>query len=88
MTRLICLVTRLWPSVRALVTPSARKASISGHHLSIVPGNRVDSGMFAVAHTVNKRVRRCAVSYRLERVGQCAARIWRSSSWQAQAAPT
>jgi len=31
-------MTRLWPSVRAWVTPSSRKASISGHHLSIVPG--------------------------------------------------
>lgn len=39
-TRLICLMTRLWPSVRAFVTPSSRNPSISGHQRSIVVARR------------------------------------------------
>ena len=35
-TRLICLMTRLWPSVRAFVTPSSGNPSISGHQHSIL----------------------------------------------------
>ena len=39
-TRLVCLMIRLKPSVRALVTSSVSATSTAGHQVSIVVGRR------------------------------------------------
>jgi hypothetical protein len=47
---LTCLISRLVPSVRALVSPVVRNTSIAGHQVSIVSAKVVGSGMSASAH--------------------------------------
>ena len=46
-TRFTFLLTRLKPSVRALVTPRSRNTSMCGHQVSMVVASRVVSGMLA-----------------------------------------